>query len=44
MVSMPFFMWCLDHKGLRVSSVSTAFLVALGTGLRCLPLDPSVLR
>ena len=42
--AMPFFMWCLDKKGLRMSSVSTAFLIALGTGLRCLPLDPSVLR
>ena len=44
LIFMPVFMWCLDNKGLRLSSVSTAFLVALGTGLRCLPLDAALLR
>nr|CAB3266291.1 disrupted in renal carcinoma protein 2 homolog [Phallusia mammillata] len=43
-ISMPFYMWLLDNKGLRPTVVSGAFLVALGTALRCLPLDVHILK
>jgi len=44
LVSMPFFMWILDNKGLRFSVSLTAFLVAFGSVLRTLPFNASVLR
>ncbi|CAK8671683.1 solute carrier family 49 member 4 homolog [Clavelina lepadiformis] len=43
-VSMPFFAWLLEEKGLRVSCLSTAFLVALGTAVRCLPFQLQVMK
>jgi len=44
LISMPFFIWCLDNKGLRISCVLTAFFLTLGSGLRCLPINLSILR
>ena len=44
LISMPFFIWCMANKGLRLSNLVTAFSMALGSGLRCLPIDASVLR
>lgn len=44
LITMPVVMWLMDKKGLRLPSVVSAFLVALGTGLRCLPIPASTLR
>uniref|UniRef100_H2ZFL6 Major facilitator superfamily (MFS) profile domain-containing protein n=1 Tax=Ciona savignyi TaxID=51511 RepID=H2ZFL6_CIOSA len=43
-IFMPIYMWLLQTKGLRLSVVSGAFLVAIGTGLRCLPLPNNILK
>ncbi|KAK7495693.1 hypothetical protein BaRGS_00013140 [Batillaria attramentaria] len=34
------FSWMMDVKGLRISCLITAFLIALGTALRCITMDP----
>lgn len=39
LVAGVFFSWVMDVKGLRLSCVLTAFLIALGTGLRCITVD-----
>lgn len=44
LIFMPIVMWEMDSKGLRLPSVLSSFAVALGTGLRCLPLEPNVLK
>uniref|UniRef100_F7AAS1 Major facilitator superfamily (MFS) profile domain-containing protein n=2 Tax=Ciona intestinalis TaxID=7719 RepID=F7AAS1_CIOIN len=43
-ITMPFYMWLLQIKGLRLTVVSGAFLVAIATGLRCLPLPNHILQ
>lgn len=40
LISGIFFSWLLDVKGLRISCLLTALLVAVGTALRCITMDP----
>lgn len=44
LICMPLFMWLLHRKGLRLPVLISSFFIALGTGLRCLPLPVDVLR
>ncbi|XP_043918703.1 solute carrier family 49 member 4 [Protopterus annectens] len=38
------FMWLLDKKGLRVSTLLTSFLMVLGSGLRCIPVSDHMVK
>nr|XP_039267323.1 solute carrier family 49 member 4 homolog isoform X2 [Styela clava] len=41
MTTMPFFIWLINNKGARLSVIFGGTLVAMGTGLRCIPLPSS---
>ncbi|KAM3917223.1 solute carrier family 49 member 4 isoform 2-T2 [Leptodactylus fuscus] len=39
-----FFMWLMDTRGLRITVLLTLLLMALGAGLRCIPVSDLVLK
>lgn len=41
---MPVFIWLMHVRGVRFTVILGAFLVALGCGLRCLPLETDILK
>ena len=41
-VAIPFSTWLLDTKGLRISCLVAAFMMSLGTGIRCITFSTSL--
>ncbi|XP_053554049.1 solute carrier family 49 member 4 [Bombina bombina] len=39
-----FFMWLMDNKGLRITVLLSAFLMVLGAGLRCIPVQDTFIK
>ena len=41
-VAIPFSTWLMDTKGLRISCLVAAFMMSLGTGIRCITFSTSL--